>query len=962
MQPDETHKNADRRRSSQRVFRYGVLVIGIVLFAAGTFFVGRRIYYRMIQPAPLWAVPTPKSETVVCADGFEIALWADETLVRNPSSICVDERGRVWVSEAVHYRDGENLQIDRSPSESKLQGGQPSGDLQHAGDQIVILDDTNRDGTADSRIVFAQDSDLVAPLGICVLGHQVFVSCSPGIYVFTDDNGDDRADRKEILLTGFGGHDHDHGVHGLVPGPDGRLYFTVGNAGPHVVTDKAGWTLRAGSYYQAVTSNSAHETGEQKQATLNTGGLVSDDGRVYVGGLVLSVLPDGSDLRVHSHNARNPYEVAVDSCGDVWQSDNDDTSSCRISWLMNGANTGFASADGSRSWQMDQRPGQSVPDAHWHQADPGVVPAGEIYGTGAPTGMMRCESQIASLPAGTLLACDAGLGCVNAFQPVPDGAGYRFNRSKLVWSEQESNHTDGRPDGLALTWFRPTDIAASKHKELFIADWYDSYVGGHRVNDEAAAGRIYVLRPKVPSHKPDSTNAVHRMSENSELEAPSLRSESAVVRWAARTALLRRGAEAVSELMELQNSGSTFERARALWILALLGEEGRKAVEADLLHEDSQIRITALRSLVAAGESRVELVSRLINDPAPSVQRELALVLRNVPLEESRTLLVQLAAQLDGNDRAATEAFGLACEGHEDSLYPELRLRLGNGTETWSNNFAAIVWRLHPAAALPDLQERLPRMSTDLQGLRQTLETIAFTHTQQASNIIREFADGESQSHRADNETSNSQISNNNQVASSPAMELAAWWAERLQKTGVLDASEIAAATGSLNVQFQPSLRTAVNTERVTRIAELEGDPRRGHDLFFGKKATCSACHRMLGQGADVGPNLTTARLRLDRQQLIEAILYPSNAILLGYESWSVADLNGKTAVGLLNSIGHDVVIKSADGKLLATPASEVEQLIRQNLSLMPVDLAKLLSEQEIADLVSFIKSDTTNP
>ena len=74
---------------------FGTLFFAVLLIG-GCFFVGRRIYYRMIQPAPLWTVPTPKGERVVCDSSLSIHLWADESLVHNPTSLSVDARGRVY--------------------------------------------------------------------------------------------------------------------------------------------------------------------------------------------------------------------------------------------------------------------------------------------------------------------------------------------------------------------------------------------------------------------------------------------------------------------------------------------------------------------------------------------------------------------------------------------------------------------------------------------------------------------------------------------------------------------------------------------------------------------------------------------------------------------------------------------------------------------------------------------------
>ena len=298
------------------------------------------------------------------AEGLEVTLWAESPHLYNPTAMDVDARGRIWVTEAVNYRTW---------------GGRNPGRRHAEGDRVVVLEDTDGDGICDSSTVFAQDEDLVSPLGICVLHDRVLVACSPSILSYRDTDGDGVADEKEVFLTGFGGHDHDHGVHSFFPGPDGRLYGNAGNAGPHLVTDRDDWKLRSGSLYAG---------GGSKRAD-NHPGLVSDDGRVWTGGLMLSVGMDGSGLEVHGHNFRNPYEIAVDSFGNLYTSDNDDDGNggCRTLWVMDGGNYGYFSADGSRTWQADRRPDQEREIAHWHQDDPGVVPAGCINGGGGPTGV-----------------------------------------------------------------------------------------------------------------------------------------------------------------------------------------------------------------------------------------------------------------------------------------------------------------------------------------------------------------------------------------------------------------------------------------------------------------------------------------------------------------------------------------------------------------------------------------------
>ena len=80
--------------------------------------------------------------------------------------------------------------------------------------------------------VFVQDKKLQSPLGICKVGNKLYVAQSPNVLVYTiDESGDKPVGEPEVLFTGFGGVNHDHGVHAVVFGPDGRFYFNGGNEG-----------------------------------------------------------------------------------------------------------------------------------------------------------------------------------------------------------------------------------------------------------------------------------------------------------------------------------------------------------------------------------------------------------------------------------------------------------------------------------------------------------------------------------------------------------------------------------------------------------------------------------------------------------------------------------------------------------------------------------------------------------
>ncbi|MBK9489311.1 MAG: hypothetical protein IPO07_11355 [Haliscomenobacter sp.] len=131
----------------------------------------------------------------------------------------VDERGRVWVCEALNYRNTHNPE---NPSREK-------------GDRILILEDTDGDAKADKSTVFYQGTDVNAALGIWATDNHAIVSCSPYVFLLSDTNGDDKADTKDTLFTGLGGEQSDHAIHSFIQGADGKLYFNFGNNGQQIM-------------------------------------------------------------------------------------------------------------------------------------------------------------------------------------------------------------------------------------------------------------------------------------------------------------------------------------------------------------------------------------------------------------------------------------------------------------------------------------------------------------------------------------------------------------------------------------------------------------------------------------------------------------------------------------------------------------------------------------------------------
>src|SRR5262245_22694351 len=321
-------------------------------------------------------IPPDKASLEPAAD-LRVQVFAHEPQLFCPSAFDIDEHGRVWVAEGVNYRKAAGPKTKEPPFFLTP--------FRKSGDRIVVLEDTGGAGKCDKARVFAEGLDITAPKGFAVIGDCVWISQSPNI-VTIEIKPDGTAGKKETVLKGFGGIHGDHSVHSVTLGPDGRLYGCFGDTGC--------------------------------DTKFPDGRRLVTDGKPWRGGCVFRMNHDLTAAQIIAHNFRNGYDVAVDSFGNTFMSDNDEDDGnefCRFVHVLEGGNYG---------WQPYQK------GFDWNLESPGVAPILMRTGAGAPAGLCVYEGKL--LPQryhGMPILAECGAGWVGGLRLLPHGAGYRVPRA-----------------------------------------------------------------------------------------------------------------------------------------------------------------------------------------------------------------------------------------------------------------------------------------------------------------------------------------------------------------------------------------------------------------------------------------------------------------------------------------------------------------------------------------------------
>ncbi len=524
---------------------------------------------------------TPLSGQTPNPGSLIFSKWTRDFQVPDPVAISFDDKGRAYVTQT-QRRKANDLDIrnnrdwipndlsftspgdkrafyqkvftaeNSSENKRRVKDYNKDGrhdilDLQALTERIHLIEDTDGDGLADKTSIYAENfHDQIAGIAAGILHHDgdVYTTIVPDVWKLRDTDDDGKADTRESIAYGFGAHlaYAGHDMHGLTVGPDGRIYWTIGDKGV------------------SVKSKEGHQFKYPNQ------------------GAVLRCDPDGSNFEVYARGLRNVQEIAFDQYGNLFGVDNDSDrpgEKERFIYIVQHMDAGWRS-----NWQyrkgefnpwMDENlsvPYQEIQPAY-------ILPPISLYNNG-PAGM--------AFNPGTALGeewkdyffhTSAPNGQQWAFQVEQDGASYKMVNDMQIGNGVPIVGINFGPDGA-----------------LYGVDWG----GGYPLNQKGAVWK-WDVKDRHPLREQTAQILKTDLSKTSiQKLITSLNHPDQRVRLKAQFELVNRGA--LAEVTSAAKQGTQISRIHAIWGLAQLARK-TKNIYPELLQftsdKDPEIRSQAAK-------------------------------------------------------------------------------------------------------------------------------------------------------------------------------------------------------------------------------------------------------------------------------------------------------------------------------------------------------------------------------
>jgi putative membrane-bound dehydrogenase-like protein len=957
------------------------------------------------RTAPLEPADAVKSFEVL--HGFSMQLIASEPLIADPVDVAYDEDGRGYVVEMRDYPYPEE------------KGAVPTEFI----GQVRLIEDTDDDGVFDRSHVFADK--LSWPTSVACWKGGVFVTAAPDIWYFKDTDGDQRADIRERVFTGFSRENVQAIVNGLRWGLDNLIYGAASGNGGRVVADQESTSP------VVVTRHDFRFDPQSRRFEAIPGGArfgnsFDDWGNRFVCNIRNPVqhvvLPEHPLLRNPLLSLPNPVHDVAES--------GDQLPVYRIS--------------PPEAWRIFRAQRWTSERVNYPRSE--LIGAGYWTSSSGAT-IFRGGSYPPEFQGNAFIGEVAG-NLIHRQVLRPDGVTFTSRRA-----DAEREFVASRD-----TWFRPVNFVNAPDGTLHVLDMYrETIEHPWSIPDDIKAkldlrrgndrGRIYRLTPPqfFLSKKPRLGAAT-----TAELVAQMANPDSWWRETAQRLICERQDMSAVGPLRTLLRTSHDYARLHSLYAL-----HGLHALEVeDLLHTlDNDASSHVRRHAILLAESKLLAAPALLDhiielaelsDDKPEVRLQLALALgtaepaRSVgPLAQiaitdaqdvwirtamlaaaSRdplsvlSRLVQMAGPVETEGMTVTvselarlvaasgsiEKTRQAAELLEQipatsqALSFALASGLGSGLQYRRQNFSLLMnEHTKGAGRVRGLLEQAAKVAQDQHvSAEQRLAAIELLRFSAEQNVIAALSPLLSAREPANVQSAAIRViqANSSQAAAQSLIDH--WqtcsatsgqqivdallsrptWTESL--VGALESEAIRPAqltipqrsrlVGHANAKLQERaiklLGPAATTVRSSVIKDYQpalsliGDRARGEHVY---RRECMTCHRLGSVGHDVGPNLNTVRHR-SAQEILVHLFDPNREIAPQFISYSLQLRDGRVTTGIVtNDTAAGIELQRGDNVRETVARQEIEEIVSSGKSLMPEGLEQKVTQQDVADLISFL-------
>ncbi|MBO0933629.1 PVC-type heme-binding CxxCH protein [Fibrella aquatilis] len=942
--------------------------------------------------------PAEAVSAMTVAKGYQVNAWAAEPLMTQPMAFCWDDRGRMWIAENRDY-------------ESRGKGFSNAGNS-----RILILEDTDHDGVADSRKVFMEG--IAFPAALAVGFNGVFVGAPPNLLFVPDKNGDDKADMDdiEVRLTGWGIRDRHETLNSFHWGPDGWLYGCQGFATPSKVRKPVG----KGRLY--------------KHNDPFPDDVLTGEGTDINGG-VWRYHPTKDKFEVVAHGFSNPWGIDYDAKGQML------ITACVIPHLWHIIPGGIYHRQGGQHFNPYVYDDIKTIADHSHRSAHGGA---RVYLSDAFPNTQQGRIFMANIHEHGILSDVL----------TPKGSGF-------VGTHGEDFMLANNAQWVGFS------LEIGPEGGLYVLDWHDADICGSSVLNEET-GRIFRIMPTASEAENWSGrySDLGKMTDDQLVALQTSRSE-----WHARRArVILQGRAAADKLASsaqaalhtiFQTNPNTSWRLRALWTMHVTGILTPDELTKSLSDKEAYVRAWAVQLLCedknppVAALTAFQTMAR--QDPSPVVRLYLASAMQRLPNDvrwklaegllthredatdhnlpkliwygleplvgenPKRALALATQSQLPlvtqfiarrAVDANATEALvatiaaqpknkinlleGMrdGVEGRSDLTAPTnwkaayARLKGANDAAAKlatniGNRFGGTEMAMKTLAVLNDA-----KMPVDQR--KQALQTLAVQQRPELLPMLPALLNDPTlrlEAIRAvasyDNEALGKQLLEQypklapaektaaiQTLASRPSYGWLLTQALAKNKLAKRDvptyvARQLRRVVGSGFVEvWGPIDHVSLDEKAYARYRNLLTDEAvsqasavKGRAIFL---TTCGPCHKLYGEGGIIGPELTGSN-RANLDYLLGNILDPSAEIQDDYKMVVVTTRDGRTYVGnVAKENERQLTLRVVGQDAVVVNKSDIQSREVNPVSMMPTGLLEPLSETEVKELVAYLR--TTAP